>query len=114
MPTAPPIIPVREINLDKTNITKKLVEPKWTNGHTKCASTFARERERTNVAVLQAQSQNQQLNRLRVEVKDYSALSQSFMKNQKKKFRTMSTKTVNLSLNMRELSNGKAALKAKA
>ena len=31
-----------------------------------------------------------------------------------RKARTMSTKTVNLSLNMRELSNGKAALKAKA
>ena len=69
---ASPNIPARVANLDKSNIVNKLAGPKWANGHAKCTSTFACERERANMAVLETQSQNQQLNWLHVEVKNYA------------------------------------------
>jgi hypothetical protein len=84
--------------LDRTNITKKLAPPVWgPKGHKMCETAFNRERERGDNPIMEAKSQNLQLNELRAVTREYVSSSQAYMKRELNKYRAQSTKMVSLS-----------------
>ena len=62
-----------------------------------CETAFNRERERGDNAIMEAKSQNLQLNELRAVTREYVSSSQAYMKRELNKYRAQSTKMVSLS-----------------
>ena len=61
-----------------------------------CETAFNRERERGDNAIMEAKSQNLQLNKLRAVTREYVSSSQAYMKRELNKYRAQSTKMVSL------------------
>ena len=100
-PPLPPNIPVKPVPLRAGKVIKPYAEPNWSNVKKSVVDKYATERKRADSATEEAQWQNKELNKQRVEALEYVKASQTFMRASNKKLGSVAKKNIDHGINLK-------------